>query len=215
MESGRDIKTFCLVNTFKTNLVLILEIQGPFKIISSYTNSSLKHPLPPQNISKTAQTAFNLAENSNIEIQLKFDSPNIKDYSQWPLTYKAYKNGKLIINFSNGDSQEIFLEAIMLRPHISMSMIGIEGKHSPDTYDFGVIHINNSKIADFYLCNSTIVPAKWKLMNVKFPIKSQPGFATKTKLELEDEIKIDDIGVFEFSISDVLFFLNLYKTIYF
>ena len=120
------------------------------------------------------------------------------------MTYKSYNSGKLKLEFSNGDSQEILLEATLLRPLLTLNMSGFEGRVSPDTYDFGTVHVNNIGTIAFFLCNVSKVPAKWKLMNVKFTIKSKPGFATKTKLEWENDLKTDDPGVFEFSKSEVL-----------
>lgn len=104
------------------------------------------------------------------------------------------------MHFSNGDSQKFNLRAELLRPILSLNKTGFEGKDDGSvTRDFGVVHIKNFKTVSMYLSNITKVPGKWKLLYVKFPQKNSIGFATKTKLEFENEIKTDDPTVFEFS----------------
>ena len=194
LNSQKDIRALCLVNRFRTNLLFTLSIEGPFSIISSYTNSPLKYDLASTNQS------FNLAENTNLELKIAFLAPKANDSTQWPLTQRMYKSGQLTVYFSNGDSQTFSLKAELLRPILAINNTGIEGKDDKsEARDFGLVHIKNYKTLSLFLSNQTKVPGKWKLLYAKFPQKGVVGWATKTKLEFENEVKNDDPTVFEFS----------------
>lgn len=82
MDSQKEIQSLCLVNKFRTNFIFTLDIEGPFKIISTYTNSPLKYELSTNN-----QT-FNLAENTNLELKIAFQAPKAKDSNLWPMTQR-------------------------------------------------------------------------------------------------------------------------------
>lgn len=197
MDSQKEVRTLCLVNQFRTNLIFSLSLDGPFKIISTYTNSPLKYELSSSNQS------FNLAENTNLELKIAFQAPKPSETNLWALTQRMYQSGNLLINFSNGDSQNIILKAELLRPILIINNTGFEGKEeAAEMRDFGTVHIKNYKTLSLFLVNKTKVPGKWKLLYVKFPQKGLVGFATKTKLEFENEIKTDDPTVFEFSRTD-------------
>lgn len=197
MDSQKDIRTLCLVNRFRTNLVFTLTLDGPFTIISSYTNSTLKYEL------STTKFSFNLTENSNLDLKLQFQSPKPNDTAQWALTQRMNRSGNLTIHFSNGDSQSISLKAELLRPILAINNTGFEDiDDMSEVRDFGTVHINNFKTLSVFLSNKTKVPGKWKLLYVKFLQKKLIGYATKTKLEFENEVKTDDPTVFEFSKTD-------------
>ena len=197
MDSQKDVRTICLVNRFRTNLIFTILLEGPFQIISKYTNSPLKYELASSNQS------FNLAENTNLELKIAFLAPKANDSNLWPLAQRMYKSGLLTINFSNGDSQTFNLRSELIRPILSINHVGIEGKEpNVDARDFGLVHIQNTQTISLYLINKTKVPGKWKLLYVKFPNKNLIGYATKTKLEFENEAKTDDPTVFEFSKTD-------------
>lgn len=194
MDSQREVRPLCLVNKFRTNLVFNLAIEGPFKIISSYTNSPLKYELA------TNSQTFNLAENTNLELKLGFEAPKANQTNLWALTQRMYQSGNLTINFSNGDIQVINLKAELLRPILALNNTGFEGEEEKnEARDFGLVHTKNFKTISLHLLNKTKVPGKWKLLYVKFPQKGLVGHATKTKLEFENEVKTDDPTVFEFS----------------
>lgn len=202
MESQKDIRTICLVNKFRTNFIFTLEIEGPFKIIQTYTNSPLKYEL-----ASSSQFTFNLAENTNLELKIAFQAPKPKDNTLWPLTQRMSQTGHLIVHFSNGDVQSFNLKADLLRPILVLNNTGFEGKDDgKDDRDFGLVHIKNHKTIAIYLSNITKVPGKWKLLYVKFPQKKLTGFATKTNLEFENELKNDDPTVFEFSSTEGLIY---------
>lgn len=195
MDSQKEVRALCLVNRFRTNLIFNLSIEGPFKILSSYTNSPLKYDL-----ASTIGHSFNLAENTNLDLKIGFQAPKANETSLWPLTTRMYQSGSLTINFSNGDSQTIHLKAELMRPILALNNTGFEGKEEGlDARNFGTVHIKNYKTLNMFLLNKTKVPGKWKLLYVKFPQKQLIGFATKTKLEFENEAKTDDPTVFEFS----------------
>ena len=92
------------------------------------------------------------------------------------------------------------LKAELIRPILALNNTGFEGKEEGlDARNFGTVHIKNYRTLNIFMLNKTKVPGKWKLLNVKFPQKQLIGFATKTKLEFENEAKTDDPTVFEFS----------------
>lgn len=72
-----------------------------------------------------------------------------------------------------------------------------------DEMNFGVCNVDCSKTIRLYLSNITEVNAKWSLNYVKFPKKVNISKYTTTLWEEENNKKIDDPDVFEFSLSSV------------
>ena len=69
--------------------------------------------------------------------------------------------------------------------------------------NFGVCNVDCFKTIRLYLSNITEVTAKWSLNYVKFPKKANISKYTTTQWEEENNRKIDDPDVFEFSLSSV------------
>jgi len=83
-----------------------------------------------------------------------------------------------------------------------------------DEMNFGVCNVDCFKTIRLYLSNLTEVTAKWSLNYVKFPKKINISKYTTTQWEEENNKKIDDPDVFEFSVSTVSFaFITFHRAI--
>lgn len=63
-DSQKELKTICLINHHKTNLIFTANITGPFKITNTNTNSPLKYNLlssSKRDLKAGPETSFNLA----------------------------------------------------------------------------------------------------------------------------------------------------------
>lgn len=68
--------------------------------------------------------------------------------------------GELTIRYANQVEQVVGLEATVLQPCLVVT---------PPNHDFGRVHVETRVIHKFHLCNSTVVPAKWKVVHVAAP----------------------------------------------
>ena len=96
------------------------------------------------------------------------------------------------------------MEGSLLRPKIVL-LTEKESKndYAIDEMTFGVCNVDCFRTIKVYLSNVTDVTAKWSLNYVKFPKKTNVSKYTTTKWEEENENKVDDPDVFEFSMSTV------------
>ena len=83
---------------------------------------------------------------------------------------------------------------------------GFETQTNDHLIDFGLVHVDDYKIITIYITNKSYVPGYWKMMYIPFPEKKYHGAATVTKLEKENQEKVDDPDVFNFDVSEVNFF---------
>jgi hypothetical protein len=114
------------------------------------------------------------------------------------------RHGELIANFSNGDIQKFTLEGMLLRPKlVLLTEVPSKNDFAMDEMNFGVCNVDCFKTIRLYLSNITEVTAKWSLNYVKFPKKTNISKYTTTQWEEENNKKIDDPDVFEFSLSTV------------
>ena len=90
-----------LTNKEKSNIITNVSIEGPFTIIKTETNSSLKHAFAYK--MKNPQTQFNLSESSNLVLEIIFTPGKARNHDEWPLARKIYKHGKFILSYANGD----------------------------------------------------------------------------------------------------------------
>lgn len=80
----KEHKKVCLINQQKSNLIFNVQIEGPFKLEDASTNSPAKYDLlaPTQQLSLNKKppvaTSFNLVPNSNLELFIALDGPNVK-----------------------------------------------------------------------------------------------------------------------------------------
>lgn len=85
----------------------------------------------------------------------------------WPNSALNFTEGKLIIHFRNGMTQEINLVGRLMRPCLELSQNGFEkcydglGQGKPLVVDFGLVHIDDHKILEIWMKNRTWVDANW------------------------------------------------------
>lgn len=91
-----------------------------------------------------------------------------------------------------------------MRPRVEL-LTEVEAKndYAMDEMDFGVCNVDRHRVIKLYLSNVTPVTAKWALNYVKFPKKTTVSKYTETHWEEENQQKVDDPDVFEFSVSGV------------
>ena len=96
----------------------------------------------------------------------------------------------------------MILEAILLRPMIQlMTDKPQKNDYAMDEISFGEVHVQSHRTFRVFLSNVTEVTAKWALNYVSFPKRSTLGYMTKTEWESENQEKLDDPDVFEFSVT--------------
>jgi hypothetical protein len=109
-----------------------------------------------------------------------------------------------VANFANGETQKFFLDGCLLRPKIVLlTETDCKNDYAMDEMSFGVCNVDKFRTIKLFLSNETAVTAKWSLNYVKFPKKNPASNYTTTKWEEENNNKVDDPDVFEFSLSNV------------
>ena len=140
-----------------------------------------------------------------LEIDVKFLAPSPYSNDEWPITIKNDRMGELIAYFSNGDTQKLVLDGMLLRPKLELlTEKPSKNDKAMDELDFGVVNVDKFRTIRVYLSNVTEPTARWKLNYVSFPKKSTIGYSTTTPWEVENMEKTDDPDVFEFSNSEVI-----------
>lgn len=186
-------KRLVLVNRQKSSLVCTFELEGPFKLIKTSTNSPQKYEL---GFKSEIQKSFNLVSGSHVELEIFFEGYLPSDPVNWPLTYKVYHHGTITIYFANGDKQTLTLEGVLLRPLIHLNTSGIDNDEGPEVLDFG--EVQEEKVFPIYITNMSLVPAKWSLQHEKNPLRKNIVEKTMTLEDKEEMKKTDDPSVFEF-----------------
>ena len=187
-----------LINKEKINMIVKLDIEGPFKIERT-------EPIE----ASMDKNVFNIIPNSNLKLDIKYLVPSPTNETEWPMRLINEKHGTLTVTFENGETEIYYLRAILKRPRILLSITGNESIESSDCIDFGYVNCASKKIQYLYLMNETDVDTNWKITYVNLVLKKVYGYGTITKGEEEDlEIKKDptkngdDPSVFNFDISE-------------
>ena len=186
----KPYRPIILINKEKINMIVKLDIEGPFKIIKT-------DPIE----ASLGNGIYNVIPNSNLKVDVKFLIPNVNDEKEWPMTLTNIKRGKLNVTFENGETEHYNLIAYLLRPRILMSLTGNQSVESLDYIDFGYVNCASTKIQPIYLMNDTQVDTNWTINYVKFVQKKTYGVGTITIEEKEDMDMCDDSSVFNFEIS--------------
>ena len=187
----RPYRPIILINKEKINMIIKLDIEGPFKIIKT-------DPIE----ASLGKGIYNIIPNSNLKVDIKYLIPNVNDEKEWPMTLTNIKYGKLIVTFENGEQEHYNLTAFLLRPRILMSLTGNQSVESLDYIDFGYVNCASMKIEPIYLMNDTTVDTNWVINYVKFIPKKTYGAGTVTIEEKEDMDMCDDSSVFDFDVSN-------------
>ena len=227
-DAPKKIQKLTFTNDSKADLTFNMNINGPFEIVKTKTNSGATHPLSgkqgsgdaaatPSKGSKVVkpkvETMFCLQPLKIVEIHVKFLAPPASDTKEWPMTIFSERSGDLIAYFANGDQQKLFLDGVLMRPKVTiLTDFPSKNDYALDELDFGKVNVEKNRTIHVYLSNETDVTAKWTLNYVKFPKKSTIGHNTTTPWEVENMEKTDDPEVFEFSVTSVStnLFLNFF-----
>jgi len=149
---------------------------------------------------------FDLLPGTFLDALCKAVKPDPNNLEVWPMALRTIKNGSLTMTYANGSVEQLFLEACLLRPEVTIHIKGAKKNElAEDEFDFGTVFIDKEKCKDvmMYLKNETKVTAKWALNYVKILPKATLGHKTITRLERENIDKTDDQSVFAFSVSEV------------
>ena len=117
--------TLTFTNESKADLTFNLNINGPFEIVKTKTNSGAVHPLSGKNteseaaldntgnstkaksknkiVKKKVETMFCLQPLKIVEVHVKFLAPPVADSQEWPMTILNERKGEVITYFANGD----------------------------------------------------------------------------------------------------------------
>ena len=186
----KPYRPIILINKEKINMIVKLDIEGPFKIIKT-------DPIE----ASLGNGIYNIIPNSNLKVDIKYLIPNVNDEKEWPMTLTNIRRGKLNVTFENGEKEYYNLIAYLLRPRILISLTGNQSVESLDYIDFGYVNCSSTKVQPIYLMNDTEVDTNWTINYVKFIPKKNYGAGTVTKEEKEDLDMCDDSSVFNFEIS--------------
>lgn len=122
-----------------------------------------------------------------IEIDIKFKAPHPTNNEEWPMIVKNERHGELVAQFSNGQQQRLLLDAMLLRPMLSiLTEKPSKNTKAMDELDLGTVHIEKFRTVKVFLSNITEVTAKWRLNYVSFPKKQTVGYSTMTPWESEN-----------------------------
>lgn len=203
------IERISLVNKTKANLIFNLSTEGPFKIVTTKTNSGSVHPLAAskpssRGLKSKADTMFSLQPDKLVQMKVEFTPPDPNNITEWPVVQAFVKRGLIKAMYANGKIQSFNLIGNLVRPRVSViTLKPCKNEKEVDEIDLGEVNIEKNTKTMFYLINETPVPAKWALNYIKFPKKATIGYMTKTPLEIENMNKTDDPEVFQFSVTSV------------
>ena len=214
-DEPSPMQKVCLVNETKANIIFNVNTDGPFKIVSTKTNSGSTHPLAPtrpssKGLKAKPETMFSLQPDKIVQMKIEFMPPDPNNQMEWPLVQSCIKRGIINVVFANQKVQHFNLLGNLVRPKVTIvTLKPCKNEKGVDEIELGEVNIEKSKQTMFYLINETAVPARWSLNYVKFPKKETIGYMTKTPLEIENMKKTDDPDVFQFSHTAVSYhFLN-------
>lgn len=193
----KKIQKLTFTNDSKADLTFNLNINGPFEIVRTKTNSGAVHPMSGQQSAQQAtsnkplqpkvETMFCLQPLKIVEVQVKFMAPPQSERTEWPMTIMNERQGEIIAYFSNGDQQKLFLDGVLQRPMVTVQTDFLsKNDYALDELDFGMVNVEKARTIHIYLSNLTDVTAKWALNYVKFPKQATYGHNTTTPWEIEN-----------------------------
>ena len=188
-------KSIILMNKLKIEMNIKIQIDGPFTLTDSFPKESIKILSKKENDSNV----YSIMPDSNLKLNIKYISPLVNDYKEWPMLMLTEKHGSLRILYENGDLQDYYLKAILKRPRILISTTGNTALETDDIINFGYVSVESYSEASIYIMNETEVSTSWELNYVKFIRKVTYGYATTTNEEKEDQVMIDNPNVFVFN----------------
>jgi hypothetical protein len=115
-SSGKDypdapssIQKLTFSNDSKADMTFNFDMNGPFEIVKTKSNTGAKHPmepnLPPSKVVKAKPCLrFCLQPLKIVELHVKFNHPKPADTTEWPMIMKNERKGEITASFANGDS---------------------------------------------------------------------------------------------------------------
>jgi hypothetical protein len=85
------------------------DVNGPFEIVKTKTNTGAVHPLEPKlPASKVLKSKpvvrFSLQPLKIVELHVKFIHPKPSETADWPMIMKNERKGEINASFANGDA---------------------------------------------------------------------------------------------------------------
>ena len=111
----KKIQKLTFTNDSKADLTFNLNINGPFELVRTKTNSGATHPLSGQQqasqpggkaskiVKPKVETMFCLQPLKIVEVHVKFLAPGAADRAEWPMTILNERKGEIVAYFANGD----------------------------------------------------------------------------------------------------------------
>ena len=155
------IKKLTFSNDTKADLTFNFNVQGPFEIVKSKTNSGAKHPMaitqtPTKVLKPKVETAFCLQPLKIVELHVKFMAPKASDNTEWPMIMQNTRNGDLVASFGNGDTQSFELLGQLMRPKLMLlTEFSSRNDKAQDELDFGICNVDVRRTITIFLSNIT------------------------------------------------------------
>ncbi|DBA00161.1 TPA: hypothetical protein N0F65_007786 [Lagenidium giganteum] len=209
-------REFTLLNHLNARLTFRLECTGPFYVYHAESMAP-RHPLASAGVSAAHRKnegesyIFTLPPRMSVRVDLRFDAANCHSVvaaraaahaaasgptspkadgtagAMQKLRLKQHVEGALFVRFTNQSAQCIQLVGEILRPLLSVS---------PSIYNFGHVHLCQTRRVVLRLTNPTVVPAAFTVRHVPLPIPISR--AQKQEMKLHHSHATDDPSVFEF-----------------
>ena len=78
------------------------------------------------------------------------------------MTIRNERKGELLAYFSNGDSQHLYLDGVLMRPRLEVLTDFLsKNDYAMDELDFGRVNVERDRTIHVYLSNMTDVTARW------------------------------------------------------
>jgi len=174
-EAPKAIQKLIFSNDSKADMKFEFNINGPFEIVRTKTNTGATHPLAPSVVpSKVLKqkpiTHFILQPLKIVELHVKFLTPKPSDTAEWPMIMTSERHGEVTASFDNGDTQKFLVHGKLLRPKVVLlTEKPSKNDKAMDELDLGICNVDKSRTIKVYLSNVTECNANWKLNYITFP----------------------------------------------
>lgn len=183
-------KSIILVNKEKIGFKCRIDIDGPFKIMSTFPIGAC-----------ISEGIYSILPNTNLKLDVKFIAPKPSDEDNWPLLLNTEKMGKITVIYENKIKEEFYLKGILQRPRLLINLLGNEHLvQDKDIIDFSYVNVESYCIKKLFIMNETNVTTDWSINYVFFKRKTVYGYGTTTVEEKEDIDMTDDPEVFNFNV---------------
>lgn len=191
-EAPKQVSKLIFSNDSKADMKFEFNINGPFEIVRTKTNTGASHPLAPsiapsKVVKQKPITHFVLQPLKIVELHVKFLTPKPSETSEWPMIMSSERHGEVTASFDNGDTQKFLVHGKLLRPKVVLlTEKPSKNDKAMDELDFGICNVDKGRTIKVYLSNITEVTAKWKLNYITFPKTKIVSQYTTTEWEREN-----------------------------